>query len=179
MLHYAVVFFVIALIAAFFGFGGIAVGAAGIAKILFIVFLIGAVVSLLMSIGRRACHRRRTHSFSHTSGATMDSVLDSAAARKAGNYANGQVNHFLDSVDDLTKALKDIDTPDVAKVRAKVKMALVAAKSAVADAASQIGTQAKRAGKRTDGFVRDNPWQVVGIAAVVGLAVGILSSRRS
>jgi uncharacterized membrane protein YtjA (UPF0391 family) len=54
MLHYAVVFFIIALIAAVFGFGGIAVGAAGIAKILFIVFLIGAVVSFLMSMGRRA-----------------------------------------------------------------------------------------------------------------------------
>jgi uncharacterized membrane protein YtjA (UPF0391 family) len=54
MLHYAVVFFIIALIAAVFGFGGIAVGAAGIAKILFIVFLIGAVISFLMSIGRRA-----------------------------------------------------------------------------------------------------------------------------
>jgi uncharacterized membrane protein YtjA (UPF0391 family) len=54
MLHYAVVFFVIALIAAVFGFGGIAAGAAGIAKILFIVFLIGAVVSFLMSVGRRA-----------------------------------------------------------------------------------------------------------------------------
>jgi uncharacterized membrane protein YtjA (UPF0391 family) len=53
MLHYAVVFFVIALIAAFFGFGGIAAGAAGIAKILFIVFLIGAVVTFLMSLGRR------------------------------------------------------------------------------------------------------------------------------
>ena len=53
MLHYAVVFFVIALIAAFFGFGGIAVGAAGIAKILFVVFLIGALISFLMSIGRR------------------------------------------------------------------------------------------------------------------------------
>jgi uncharacterized membrane protein YtjA (UPF0391 family) len=53
MLHYAVVFFVIALIAAFFGFGGIAVGAAGIAKVLFVVFLIGAVVSFLMSMGRR------------------------------------------------------------------------------------------------------------------------------
>ena len=54
MLHYAVVFFVIALIAALFGFGGIAVGAAGIAKILFVVFLIGAVVSFIMSMGRRA-----------------------------------------------------------------------------------------------------------------------------
>ena len=42
MLHYAVVFLVIALIAALFGFGGIAAGAAGIAKILFVIFLIGA-----------------------------------------------------------------------------------------------------------------------------------------
>ena len=40
MLHYAVVFLVIALIAAVLGFGGIAAGAAGIAKILFVVFLI-------------------------------------------------------------------------------------------------------------------------------------------
>jgi uncharacterized membrane protein YtjA (UPF0391 family) len=53
MLHYAVVFFVIALVAALFGFGGIAVGAASIAKVLFIVFLIGAIVSFLMSLGRR------------------------------------------------------------------------------------------------------------------------------
>jgi uncharacterized membrane protein YtjA (UPF0391 family) len=53
MLHYAVVFFILALVAAFFGFGGIAVGAAGIAKVLFVVFLIGAVVSFLMSMGRR------------------------------------------------------------------------------------------------------------------------------
>ena len=48
MLHYAAVFLVIALIAAVFGFGGIAVGAASIAKILFVVFLIGAVVSFFM-----------------------------------------------------------------------------------------------------------------------------------
>ena len=32
MLYYAIVFFVIALIAALFGFGGIAAGAAGIAR---------------------------------------------------------------------------------------------------------------------------------------------------
>src|SRR4029077_6687119 len=38
MLHYAIVFFVIALIAAVFGFTGLAAGAAGIAKILFVLF---------------------------------------------------------------------------------------------------------------------------------------------
>lgn len=109
----------------------------------------------------------------------MESTFNSSAARNASDYANSQVNGFLDSVDDLTKALKDVETPDIARVRAKVKIALVAAKSAVSDTAAQIGSTAKAYGKRTDGFVRDNPWQVVGIAAVVGLAVGILASRRS
>ena len=53
VLYYAVVFFVIALIAALFGFGGIAAGAAGIAKILFFAFLIIAIVTFLMSLARR------------------------------------------------------------------------------------------------------------------------------
>jgi uncharacterized membrane protein YtjA (UPF0391 family) len=54
MLHYAVVFFVIALIAAFLGFSGIAAGAAGIAQILFFIFLVLFIVSLVAGgIGRR------------------------------------------------------------------------------------------------------------------------------
>ena len=53
MLHYAVVFFVIALIAALFGFGGIAAGAVGIAKVLFFVFLVLAVASFLLGVIKR------------------------------------------------------------------------------------------------------------------------------
>jgi len=51
MLHYAVVFLVIALIAGLFGFGIIASTAAGVAKILFLVFLVLFLVTLLR--GRR------------------------------------------------------------------------------------------------------------------------------
>jgi uncharacterized membrane protein YtjA (UPF0391 family) len=53
MLYYAIVFFVIALVAALFGFGGIAAGAAGIAKILFFAFLVIAIVTFLMSLARK------------------------------------------------------------------------------------------------------------------------------
>lgn len=106
----------------------------------------------------------------------MQSVSDSA--KSASDLANGQVNSFLENVEDLTKALRDVDSPDIAKVRAKVKIALAAARSAVADTASQLRDQAQQVGQRTDGFVRDNPWQVIGIAALVGLAVGIFASRR-
>lgn len=52
MLYYAVVFLVVALIAALFGFGGIAAGAAGVAKVLFFLFLAIAVVTFVMARGR-------------------------------------------------------------------------------------------------------------------------------
>src|SRR5690606_7237330 len=53
MLYYAIVFFVIALIAAALGFGGLAGAATGIAKILFFVFLILFIASLVFGGVRR------------------------------------------------------------------------------------------------------------------------------
>jgi len=53
MLRYAAIFFVIALIAALFGFTGIAVGAAAIAKLLFYLFLIIAIVSFIIGLTKR------------------------------------------------------------------------------------------------------------------------------
>jgi len=47
MLHYAIVFFLLALLAALFGFSSVAVGAASLAKLLFAVFLIAAAVTVL------------------------------------------------------------------------------------------------------------------------------------
>ncbi len=55
MLRWALVFFVLALVAAFFGFGGIAADAATIGKILFVGFLVLAAVSIAANAlrGRR------------------------------------------------------------------------------------------------------------------------------
>ena len=49
MVYWAAVFFVIALLSAFFGFGGLAASAEGISKILFFVFLVLAVVSFIFA----------------------------------------------------------------------------------------------------------------------------------
>lgn len=51
MLRWAAVFFVVALVTAVFGFGGVADSTAGIAKILFFAFLVLGLVSLVF--GRR------------------------------------------------------------------------------------------------------------------------------
>jgi ElaB/YqjD/DUF883 family membrane-anchored ribosome-binding protein len=109
----------------------------------------------------------------------MDAHLDTTHVRKVKRQANASINDFLDNVDDLTKAIKDIEAPEIARVRAKVKMALTAAKSALSDGAAQVRGRARWVTQTTDDYVRDNPWQVVGIAAVVGIAVGLMLTRRS
>ena len=52
MLHWSLMFLILALVAAVLGFGGLAGAAVGIAKILFFVFLVVWLVAFLL--GRRA-----------------------------------------------------------------------------------------------------------------------------
>jgi uncharacterized membrane protein YtjA (UPF0391 family) len=53
VLRWALIFFVVALMAAVLGFTGIALAAAGVAKILFYIFVILFVLSLLGHVARR------------------------------------------------------------------------------------------------------------------------------
>jgi uncharacterized membrane protein YtjA (UPF0391 family) len=54
MLRWAVAFFLIAIVAAIFGFGGIAIAAAGIAKILFFLFVVLFLLARVGGLVRRA-----------------------------------------------------------------------------------------------------------------------------
>ena len=56
MLYWALVFFVVAIVAAIFGFGGIAAGAVSIAKVLFFVFLVVFIISLALGLRGRNRH---------------------------------------------------------------------------------------------------------------------------
>ena len=54
MLYWALMFLLVAILAAVLGFTGISVAAAGVAKILFFLFVILFVVSTVAHLGRRA-----------------------------------------------------------------------------------------------------------------------------
>ena len=53
MLNWALIFMLMALGAAIFGFTGVAVGAAAVAKVIFFLFLIFFLLSLVSALGRR------------------------------------------------------------------------------------------------------------------------------
>ena len=66
----------------------------------------------------------------------------------------------------------------VAALRTRVQESLTGAKQRVAEIGATTVDSAKVAARATDTFVRENPWQAVGIGAAVGVILGMLISRR-
>lgn len=63
-------------------------------------------------------------------------------------------------------------------LRARIERKLDAARHRAADLQHEAAAQARRAADATDDFVRDHPWQAVGVAAALGVVVGVLIARR-
>jgi len=66
----------------------------------------------------------------------------------------------------------------VGELRTKIELRLRDAKERLADAEVLIIDKTKAAARATDDFVHDEPWKAVGVAAALGLALGVLIGRR-
>lgn len=64
------------------------------------------------------------------------------------------------------------------ELRTKIEARLRDAKERLADAEAAIVDKTKAAARATDDFVHDQPWKAVGVAAALGLALGVLIGRR-
>jgi len=65
----------------------------------------------------------------------------------------------------------------VSSARERIQESLVAAKVRLVAAEEAVVEKTKQAAKATDEYVHENPWKSVGIAAGVGLVIGMLISR--
>jgi ElaB/YqjD/DUF883 family membrane-anchored ribosome-binding protein len=89
-----------------------------------------------------------------------------------------EIRNLTADVQDLWSRLAHVADPEIARLRAKVGRSLVRAKRTLAGGTARVQRHAKNAMTAGDSYVRDNPWQAVGIAAVAGLVVGLLVARR-
>src|ERR1700704_6755756 len=102
-----------------------------------------------------------------------DGVSDIKAA------ASSEIKSLIADVEDLMARIADLKDADVVRVRGKVQRAVDGTKQSPADGAEAIRQHAQEVASTADDYVRDTPWQAVGIAALVGAVVGILATRRS
>ncbi|HMW18447.1 MAG TPA: DUF883 family protein [Accumulibacter sp.] len=66
----------------------------------------------------------------------------------------------------------------MSELRERVSERLRDAKIRLADAEAALVDRSKAACRATDDYVRDNPWRAVGVAAAVGLLLGVVIGRR-
>jgi ElaB/YqjD/DUF883 family membrane-anchored ribosome-binding protein len=100
------------------------------------------------------------------------------AVRQARVAANQEVRKLIADVEELIRCVGDAADPELARLRAKVESTVATTKRAISDGTEQVQRQAKEAFEASDRYVRDQPWEAIGIAAIAGLAIGFLVGRR-
>jgi ElaB/YqjD/DUF883 family membrane-anchored ribosome-binding protein len=74
----------------------------------------------------------------------------------------------------LLKATASQAGDKIGVARQKIEQSLIEGKKALADAEKTLVKKSQEAAELADDYVRDNPWSAVGIAAGVGLVLGLL-----
>lgn len=111
----------------------------------------------------------------------MTSQTTSPAADPAAVTKEQLIEDFKVVVADaeaLLKATAGQSGEAVSAMREKVQASLAAAKAKMTDAEHALVERTKAAAKATDEYVHVHPWQAIGVAAGVGLLVGMLIGRR-
>lgn len=119
---------------------------------------------------------------------SADRLQDSAAefgkdfkqgAKHMQNAANSEIQNLIADVEDLLSKVGNLKDADVTRVRGKVEHALSAAKRSLSQGTDTIRRQARATAATADDYVHDSPWQALGLAALAGVVVGFLVTRRS
>jgi ElaB/YqjD/DUF883 family membrane-anchored ribosome-binding protein len=84
------------------------------------------------------------------------------------------LKNLVADAEGLLKATASQAGEKVAEARQKIEQSLIEGKKALADAEKTLRQKSKECAELADDYVRDNPWSAVGIAAGVGLVLGLL-----
>jgi len=84
----------------------------------------------------------------------------------------------ISDAEDLLRATANQAGERIAVARERIQDSLHQAKVKLAEAEAVVSERAKQAARYTDEYVHDNPWKAIGVAAAIGLLLGLLMSRR-
>jgi ElaB/YqjD/DUF883 family membrane-anchored ribosome-binding protein len=90
----------------------------------------------------------------------------------------GDLRVVIADAEELLRMTADQAGESAADVRSRVQAKMNQAKADLIHLQEAAVAKAKAAGHATDEFVHENPWKSIGIAAGVGLVVGLLIGRR-
>jgi len=88
------------------------------------------------------------------------------------------IKSVIADAEDMLHATADQAGEKVATMRARIQERLKGAKVRLGEAEAALIEKTRAAARATDTYVHESPWTAVGIAAGVGLLVGLIIGRR-
>lgn len=87
-------------------------------------------------------------------------------------------NAVVGDAEQLLKSVASEGGDKAQQLRVKVEQNLNVAKARLLEIEGSLEEKAKAAVEVTEGYVQEHPWQTLGIAAALGVLVGLLLNRR-
>lgn len=100
-----------------------------------------------------------------------------SAAQLASDVEN-EVNKALSGAEDMLAQAASSTGEKAAELRGRALEQLKALRARLDDARHTALRQSKLAARATDDYVHDHPWRAIGVAAGVGVLIGMLIGRR-
>lgn len=106
----------------------------------------------------------------------MSEVTDLSTANKQKLVADMKV--VVADAEEILRATAGVAGDKMGDLRERISERLRDAKLRIADAEAALVDRTKAAARATDDYVHENPWRAVGLAAAVGLLLGVVIGRR-
>jgi len=106
----------------------------------------------------------------------MSEVTDFSNGNKEKLVSDMKV--VVSDAEEILRATAGVAGDRIGELRERITDRLRDAKVRLADAEELLVDRTRAAARATDDYVNDNPWRAVGIAAGVGLLIGIIIGRR-
>jgi len=100
------------------------------------------------------------------------------AADGAPSGITQEFRNFIADMEDLIKASTSLTGDDLARAKANLSARVAAARAFVEELPGAISDRARDTVKVADGYVRERPWQAIGVIGAAGVLIGFLLGRR-
>ena len=102
---------------------------------------------------------------------------ESKAAKKVAAASEQLTEAAIETKEQLAANLRRL-IADAEDLRTRARENLQIAREKLADADAAIRAKTREMAYATDDYVHDNPWSSIGVAAALGLLIGVLIGRR-
>jgi len=110
--------------------------------------------------------------------AQNDLDRDYARVARSRHAIKEELRQLMEDVEELIRRVGDAADPELDRLRSKVQIAITSAREAIESRTEWPRQRARQAVAAGAAYVREQPWQVAGIAALVGVALGALLLAR-